>query len=190
MAESDAARQPEEKREKEKRVTALATTTLPLVARDHHRETARSQSTVAPLVAAIDGSPASNGAVETSVRLAGELEAPIVFVYVRRGPAGFLGSPEYQHRLTAKMARARRALDGALKVAADAGVNAEGEILEGSPRRRIPEFAGDRGAQLVIVGSRRHKLGRSVSCGVVRAARRPVVVAQGLNRWAPTGKAA
>jgi nucleotide-binding universal stress UspA family protein len=63
-------------------------------------------------------------------------------------------------------------LDGALKAAADSGVNSEGEILEGSPRRRIAEFAGDRGAQLVVVGSRRHKLGRSVSCGVVRGADR------------------
>lgn len=88
------------------------------------------------------------------------------------------------------MARARRVLDGAVKAAADSGVNSEGEILEGSPRRRIAEFAGDRGAQLVVVGSRRHKLGRSVSCGVVRAAGRTVVVAQSLHRLVSTGKAA
>src|SRR4051794_6096501 len=43
----------------------------------------------------------------------------------------------------------------------------------GAPRRRIGEFAHDRGAQLVIVGSRRRRLGRSVACG----ADRPVVVA-------------
>jgi hypothetical protein len=81
-------------------------------------------------------------------------------------------------------------LDGALKAAADAGVNAEAEILEGSPRRRIAEFVGVRRAQLEVVGSRRYKSGRSVSYGVVRAAGRPVVVAQSLHRLVSTGTAA
>lgn len=139
---------------------------------------------VAPIVAAVDGSAASRAAIAEAVRLGTELEAPIVFVYVRRGPAGFFGSPVYQRRLTKEMARARRVLDRALAVAASAGVSAQGEILEGSPRRRIPEFAGDRAARLVVVGSRKRKLGRSVSGGVVRAAGRPVVVARGLQQLA------
>jgi nucleotide-binding universal stress UspA family protein len=131
----------------------------------------------APIVAAVDGSSESRAAVETAVQLAGELKAPIVFVHVRRGPASFLGAPLYQRRLTAETERANRVLDRALRAAARSGVEAEGEILEGSPRRRIAEFARDRGARLVVVGSRRHKVGRSVSSGVVRAAGRPVVVA-------------
>jgi nucleotide-binding universal stress UspA family protein len=190
MAETRVARQPEEKSEKEDWMTAEATPTRLPVARDDHRDTSGRQTSVAPIVAALDGSSGSSGAAEASIRLASELDAPIVFVYVRRGPAGFLGSPQYERRLTAKMARARRVLDGALKAAADSGVNSEGEILEGSPRRRIAEFAGDRGAQLVVVGSRRHKLGRSVSCGVVRGADRPVVVAHGLRGLPSTGEAA
>jgi nucleotide-binding universal stress UspA family protein len=109
---------------------------------------------------------------------------PIVFVYVRRGPAGFLGAPVYQRRLTRELARARRVLDGALAAAAGAGVRAEAEVLEGSPRRRIPEFACDREARLVVVGSRKHRLGRSVSGAVVRGAGRPVVVARDLQRLA------
>jgi nucleotide-binding universal stress UspA family protein len=140
-----------------------------------------SATTEAPIVAAVDGSAASNAAVETAVRLAGELAAPIVFVYVRRA-AGFLGAPMYQRRLTAKLARGRSVLRGALEAAAGAGVNADGEILEGSPWRRISEFARHRGARLVVIGSRRCKVGRSVSRGVIRAAKRPVVVAQGLHR--------
>jgi nucleotide-binding universal stress UspA family protein len=145
---------------------------------------------VAPIIAAVDSSSASTDAVETAVSLAVELDAPIVFVYVRRGPAGFFGVPVYQRRLTKEMARGRGVLDEALEAAAAAGVNAEGEILEGSPRRRIAEFARGRGARLVVVGSRRRKVGRSVSRGVARAAGRPVVVAQGLNRVAVAGKAA
>ena len=142
---------------------------------------------VSPIVAAVDGTAASRAAVDEAVRLAGELDAPVVFVHVRRGPAAFLGSPVYQRRLTKKMAHARRVLDCALAVAARAGVCAEGEVLEGSPMRRIAEFVRDRGARMVVVGSRRRRLGRSVSSGVVRAAGRPVVVARGLRPLAVAG---
>lgn len=129
-------------------------------------------------------------AVGTAVRLAAEMNAPLVFVYVRRGPAGFFGAPVYQYRLTAAMARARLVRDRALRAAERAGVAAEGEILEGSPRKRILEFARDRGAQLVVVGRRRRRLGRRVSCAVVRTARRPVVVAQGSTRSIVAGSKA
>jgi nucleotide-binding universal stress UspA family protein len=140
------------------------------------------EQNVAPIVAAVDGSPASRAAVDEAVRLAVELAAPIVFVYVRRGPAGFFGVPVYQRRLTAKLERGRRVLDRALAVADRAGVPAEGEILEGSPRRRISEFARDRSARIIVVGSRRHKLGQSVSTGVLRIAERPVIVARSIPR--------
>jgi nucleotide-binding universal stress UspA family protein len=137
--------------------------------------------TAAPIVAAVDGSTASTAVVDTAVRLGADMDAPVVFVYVRRGPAGFLGAPVYQRRLTAAIARARHVLNQALRAAARIGVAAEGEILEGSPRKRILEFARDRRARLVVVGRRRRRIGRSVSCAVVRTARRPVVVAQGLT---------
>ena len=131
----------------------------------------------APIVAAVDGSRSSSPVINSAVRLAAELSAPLVFVYVRRGPAGFLGVPVYQRRLTMAMARASRTLERALRAAERAGVEAEGEILEGSPRERILEFARDRAARLVVVGSRRRKLGRSVSHAVVRASDGPVVIA-------------
>ena len=134
--------------------------------------------TARPLVAAVDDSSASKAATETAVKLAVELNAPLVFAYVRRGPAGFFGTPIFQRRLTAEMSRARRVLARALRAAARAGVDAEGEILEGSPRKRIAELARDRDARLVVVGSRERKLRRSVSRAVVRAADGPVVVAR------------
>jgi nucleotide-binding universal stress UspA family protein len=170
-------------------MTAGAVSSHPRAA-GNDRGTLGPENAVPPIVAAIDGSSASERAVEASIRFARRLNAPIVFVYVRRGPANFLGSPEYQRRLTSKMADARKVLDGALKTAADAGVNAEAEILEGSPQRRIAEFAKHRGAQLVVLGSRRRKLGRSVSSGVARAADRPVVVTPAVMRLAAAAKAA
>ena len=142
---------------------------------------------VSPIVAAVDGSEASQAAVEEAVRLGNDLDAPVVFVHVRRGPAGFFGEPVYQQRLTKKMAHARRTLERAVAAAGRAGVPAEGEILEGSPRTRIPEFARDRGARLVVVGSRKRRLGRSVSTGIVRSAERPVVVARDRRQLALAG---
>jgi nucleotide-binding universal stress UspA family protein len=157
-------------------MSALANRPHGTSAKDDSRE--RSEQDIPPIVAAVDGSGASRAAIGEAVRLAGELSAPIAFVYVRRGPAGFFGAPVYQRRLTKEMARAGRVLDRALAVANSAGVQAEGAILEGSPRRRITEFARDRGARLIVVGSRRRRLRQSVSTAVIRAAERPVIVAR------------
>ena len=132
----------------------------------------------APIVAAVDGSPASRAAIDTAIRLGRELGAPLAFVYVRRGPASVWGSPVYQRRLTAELMRARRALNRALNSAERAGIAAEAEVLEGKARRRILEFALDRRARLVVVGSRGRRLRRSVSSGVARASERPVVVSR------------
>jgi nucleotide-binding universal stress UspA family protein len=73
----------------------------------------------------------------------------------------------------------------ALAAAEKAGVEAEGEILEGSAKRRIAEFARDRNAQLVVVGSRRRRVGRSVSRELIRSSERPVVVAGRVGRTLP-----
>jgi nucleotide-binding universal stress UspA family protein len=123
----------------------------------------------APIVAAVDGWSASRDTIDAAVRLASELNTALTFVFVRRGPPGFLGTPFFQRGLSRKMARARRVLDRALRAAARAGVEADGEILEGSPQQRILEFAAARGARLVVVGSRGRKLGRNVPGAIVRA---------------------
>jgi nucleotide-binding universal stress UspA family protein len=171
-------------------MTALATPPRARAPASADQRQPATLSTAAPIVAAVDGSAASRAAVETAVRLGAEMDAPVVFVHVRRGPSGFLGAPVYQRRLSAAMATARRVLDRALRIAARAGVPAAGEILEGSPRKRIIEFARKRSARLVVVGRRRHRLGRSVSYAVVRAAQRPVVVAQDLDRVAVAAESA
>lgn len=136
----------------------------------------RSESDAAPIVVAVDNSRAAAAAVRAAVRLARELTAPLVFVYVRRGPSSALGEPYYQRRLDAEMRAGGRALDDALAVAQRAGVPATGEQLAGNPARRVVEFARLRGARLVVLGSRRSRLGRSVSRNVIRDADRPVLV--------------
>jgi nucleotide-binding universal stress UspA family protein len=134
------------------------------------------EQNVPPIVVGVDGSNANRAAVDEAVRLAGDLQAPVLFVHVRRGPGSFLGSPLYERRLAAETAHAREVLDEALAVADNACVPADSEVLEGSPRQRIAEFARTRGARLIVVGSRRYKLGSGVSTGVIHTAGRPVIV--------------
>jgi nucleotide-binding universal stress UspA family protein len=136
----------------------------------------------APIVVAVDNSRAATAAVQAAVSLGADLAAPLVFVYVRRGPSSALGEPYYQRRLDAEMAFGRRALTDALAVAEEAGVPATGEQLAGNPARRVVEFARLRAARLVVLGSRQRRLRRSVARGVIRAADRPVLVA---GRTAP-----
>jgi nucleotide-binding universal stress UspA family protein len=131
----------------------------------------------APIVVAVDNSRATEAAAQSGVRLARELGAPLVFVYVRRRPWSGLGEPYYQRRLDAELSAERSVLDDALAIAKRAGVSASAEQLAGTPARRVVEFARLRGARLVVLGSRRRRLGRSVSRAVIRGADRPVLVA-------------
>ena len=147
------------------------------LSRDH--SVSRGERDDAPVVAAVDTSASGAAAAGTAISLARRLGAPVVFVYVRRGPSSALGEPYYQRRLDAEIAAAKRALGAALAAAKIAGVAATGEELHGSPARRLAEFARLRGARLVVLGSRRRRFGRSVSRSVIRAADRPVLVAGG-----------
>src|SRR5687768_5132581 len=67
----------------------------------------------APIVVGVDGSSRDQIAARTAVSMAWRLGAPVVFVYVRRGPAAVLGAPYFQRRLTAEIVAGRRALDDA-----------------------------------------------------------------------------
>jgi nucleotide-binding universal stress UspA family protein len=131
-----------------------------------------------PVVVAVDDSPAAEAAVRDGVRLAGDLDAPVVFVYVRRGPSAALGKPYYQRRLDAEMRIGDRAIALGIAAARRAGVPATGEQLHGTPARRLEEFARLRDARLIVVGARRRWLARSVSRALIRRADRPVLVAR------------
>ena len=132
----------------------------------------------APIVAAVDGSPASGAVIAEALRLGRDLAAPVIFVYVRRDSARFLDGSVSQRQLTRDMAAARQVIDEALVEAGRARVDAEAEILEGHPQERIVTFARDRNARLLVVGRRARRFRRSISRGVIAAARLPVVIVQ------------
>ena len=113
--------------------------------------------------------------------MAGELAAPVVFVYVRRRRPDALGEPYYQCRLDAEMRIGDRAIAVGIAAARRAGVRASGEQLHGTPAGRLEEFARLRDAQFIVVGARRHWLARSVSGALIRRAHRPVLAARRTN---------
>lgn len=131
-----------------------------------------------PVVVAVDDSLGAEAAVRDGVRLAGELAAPVVFVYIRGGPSAALGEPYYQRRLDTEMRIGDRAIAAGIAAARRAGVPASGEQLHGTPARRLEEFARLSDAQFIVVGARRRRLARSVSRAVIRHADRPVLVAR------------
>lgn len=133
------------------------------------------------ILVATDGSETSRAALEEAIELAAAAKAKLTVVYVRPGPLPVLGEPVYQRSLSAELGHANETLAIATGLARTAGVEAEGEVLEGDPAKRIVELARARDAGLIVVGSRelgalsRTLLG-SVSSDVLHHADRPVLV--------------
>ena len=129
------------------------------------------------VVVGVDGSASGRAAARAAISMASRLSAPIVFVYVRRGPSSLLGEPYHQRRLDAEILAGKRVLDDAVAMAERADVEASSEQLAGRPAHRLVEFARHRGARMVVMGSRRRRFGASVSRRVILDADRPVMVA-------------
>ena len=134
------------------------------------------------LLVATDGSDNSRNALDEAVELAAAAVAKLTVVYVRHAQLPALGEPVYQRSLSADLRQANEAVAIAIGVAHSAGVEAEGEVLEGDPAKRILELARIRDVDLIVVGSRGRgafagTLLGSVSRDVLHHADRPVLVA-------------
>ena len=135
------------------------------------------------IVIAYDGSDGSREALVTGVELARGARAVVTLVYVRHAPAPLVGDPFYDRALSKELRRGRDVVEEARAYAADSGVAAETELLEGDAAERILELARLRGADLIVVGSRERGaivegLLGSVSQAIVHHADRPVLVAK------------
>ena len=140
----------------------------------------RASSDREPVLIATDGSQGAEAAVEAGARVARTIGTRAVLVYVRPS-VGPLGDPYYQEKLTEQMAHARAALERGRELLAQAGVDGDEEILEGSPADRVVELARARNAPLIVVGSRglgavTGALLGSVSSAIIHRADRPILV--------------
>jgi nucleotide-binding universal stress UspA family protein len=133
------------------------------------------------ILVATDGSENGRYALDEAVELAAAAGAKLTVVYVRHAPLPVLGEPVYQRSLSAELRHANETVAIATGVAHTAGVEAEAEVLEGDPAKRIIELARLRDVDLIVVGSRglgalTGTLLGSVSRDVLHHADRPVLI--------------
>jgi nucleotide-binding universal stress UspA family protein len=129
-----------------------------------------------------DGSADTERAVEHAVDLAAAHDAELHAVYVVNA-ATFAGLPmetSWEGIDDVLRGEGESALDRVESIAAERGVPVTARLLEGSPSRRIVEYAEEEGCDLVVMGTHgrggidRLLLG-SVAEGVVRACSVPVL---------------
>ena len=106
------------------------------------------------IVIGTDGSPDAGAAVDDAVELAQSLGASVTFVYARINPSPLLGEPYYQRELDAEITHSREVVEDAIARAAAAGVDADYEILDGTPADAVNGVAETHDADLIVVGSR------------------------------------
>jgi nucleotide-binding universal stress UspA family protein len=140
------------------------------------------------ILVATDGSPSSVEAAAVAIELASEHKSELTFVHVvptldvALGSDGFGGyggafvhdPTEHDHAL----------LDAAAALAAEQGVVATTALLRGRTVEEIVGFGDSHGVDLIVVGSRGHgalanALLGSVSHGVLRESKRPVLIVRG-----------
>ncbi|HXZ57818.1 MAG TPA: universal stress protein [Gaiellaceae bacterium] len=139
------------------------------------------------MIIATDGSPGAREALSTGLSIAAESGAAVTLTYVRQKPLPIVGDPFYGRSLSQELMRARTVLADASVLAAEYGVEAETEVLEGDAAHRVLELARDRNADLIVVGSRGRgmvtgALLGSVSSSIVHDADRPVLVVKQRSR--------
>lgn len=137
------------------------------------------------IVIATDGSSASQEAIELGLTLAAEQDAQAIVVHVVRpldcAPVAAFG---FTAALPHESSDADRApLEAALAAAREHGVDVVTRLLAGDPAAEIVTYADSVDADLTVIGSHgRGPIGAaflgSVSRGVLRESRRPVLVAR------------
>jgi nucleotide-binding universal stress UspA family protein len=138
------------------------------------------------ILIAIDGSPSALEAVDFGLELAADQSASVTFVHVVPAldvvpMSGFGLAGAVQHELTDDDTEL---LEQARSRADEACVTAYTRLLRGDPVDEIVAYADTVDADLIVVGSRGHgavasALLGSVSRGILREARRPVLVVRG-----------
>ncbi len=137
------------------------------------------------IVAAVDGSQPSSKAVDHAAMLARLTGARLKIIYVVDTHITFQLGAYQQLAIETLEQDGARAVAEAVKIAKDAGVgDVDGEVMSGSPRVVIIDWAKENAASLIVVGSHGYSrltyiLIGSVADYVVHYARCPVMVVRG-----------
>ena len=152
---------------------------------------AREVSDLPVILAATDESEVSLRVGEHAVRLAGELDARLVVLYVVDEDAAFHAGIHYGDAVAEFVRAGREATARVASLAAQGGVECREVVVSGKPYRAIVSIANDLAAKYIVLGSHggsafeRMVLG-SVSAKVIHLAKRPVlVVGAGVPHTAP-----
>jgi nucleotide-binding universal stress UspA family protein len=144
------------------------------------------------ILAATDGSQSAREAVEVALELAREQGADVTFVHVT-DPDEFRGGKGGTHALThtEEVDDSETVLKAAGQAAEDAGVSYALERVSGNIVESIVAVADEKDADLIVIGSRGRgavatALLGSISHGVLRHARRPVLIVKGAKTPAET----
>jgi nucleotide-binding universal stress UspA family protein len=150
------------------------------------------------ILIATDGSDSAHEAVEFGLELAEEQGAwahvvhvaPLVDV-VPYSNFGFI-APSMPHEFDE---RDYEPLEKAVELATEKGLRVQTKLLKGKPADEIVAYADSIDADLIVIGSRGHSaftsaLIGSVSRGVLRESRRPVLIVRGAAVPAEAAKAA
>jgi nucleotide-binding universal stress UspA family protein len=145
------------------------------------------------LIVAVDGSEGSEAAVDEAIALARDLDGALTFVFVRKAPSPMVGYPFYERHVSYDLRRARHTIGDAIERATAAGIECDGEVLEGDAADEVVSLADNRRSDIIVVGSRGHgalagALLGSVSRAIVQHAGVPVLVAK--HRPAPHAQVA
>lgn len=138
------------------------------------------------ILAATDGSEASLGVGEHAVRLAREMGAKLVVLYVVDEDMAFRAGIHHGDAVAELVRAGREATKKVASLAAGSGVECREMVVYGEPYRAIVALADELGTEYVVLGSHggsafeRAILG-SVSGKVLHLSNRPVLVVGGGN---------
>ncbi|ELY74462.1 universal stress protein [Natrinema pallidum] len=137
------------------------------------------------VLVATDGSEAAATAVEHAIALADRFDAPLYGIAViderTAYDTGIVDPDEVRQHLEERAAARLAALESAATAADAADVAVETAVRSGVPHEEILEYAGEREASTIVLGSRGRSSFKGALLGstvdrVVRIADRPVLV--------------
>lgn len=102
----------------------------------------------------VDGSHYSLKAAEAAAELARCTNAELRIVVAHATVPAYLGEPNFQHAVTARLKESRSVMDEAVKAVGDIPGEVKTEILEGPAAEVILRVADVRESDLIVMGSR------------------------------------